>query len=401
MKIKELNIKHFKGARNVEIHANPKCNEISGPNGAGKSSIIDAIIAAIGGARVIPPKPISDGEGKGEIILITDDGWSVVKRFSEGKNTRIDIAHNGTKKGQRDLDNFITDFTFDPLAFCRMPFEKQIIALKTMLGEEFQNKLVALDTDIADKTNERLLLGRIIKNYGEIKEVIKTDPVDIADITQELKVATKWNADQEIKQNQIYQHNIKISKLKKYIAKLEQELSTKKCELEETLTIELPEPMQPKDIAEYHNKLVCVGNTNRAAMEYETYKGKIKEKQNNEEKYENLTKEIEKAKSDKERLFKKAKFPIDGVTFSDQLRIAGIPFEQLSSSEKIEISAKIGASINNKLKIMLIKDGSLLDQISYDILLKVAGEKDIQLWIETVGNGHGDSIHIEEGEIKC
>jgi hypothetical protein len=42
-------------------------------------------------------------------------------------------------------------------------------------------------------------------------------------------------------------------------------------------------------------------------------------------------------------------------------------------------------------------DGSLLDKKSFEELKQIAVETDYQLWVETVGEGHGDSIEITEG----
>ena len=51
MKIQHLTVRNFKGARRIEIHAHPTCNELVGDNGAGKNSVLDAIVAALMGAR--------------------------------------------------------------------------------------------------------------------------------------------------------------------------------------------------------------------------------------------------------------------------------------------------------------------------------------------------------------
>ena len=66
-KIKKLYIKHFKGIREVDIYPDPTCQEIAGENAAGKSSVLDSIVASIAGKRAIDPRPLRDGEGKGEI----------------------------------------------------------------------------------------------------------------------------------------------------------------------------------------------------------------------------------------------------------------------------------------------------------------------------------------------
>ncbi len=74
-----------------------------------------------------------------------------------------------------------------------------------------------------------------------------------------------------------------------------------------------------------------------------------------------------------------------------------IPFEQLASSEQIRISAAIACALNPTLRVMIIKDGSLLDDDAMAVLSAIAGEKDIQIWIERVGNDKHTSVVIEDG----
>jgi hypothetical protein len=142
---------------------------------------------------------------------------------------------------------------------------------------------------------------------------------------------------------------------------------------------------------------------NSEADRYERYKErsnelKLLDKQQNE-----LTEIIHRLRNERAQLARSIDLPVDGVSFDDDgvIRVNGIPFDQLSSSEKIRISARIGAAVNSALRIMLIRDGSLLDETSFDELVGVAEEEDVQLWIESVGaHYHEDAIHIEAGEIR-
>ena len=78
----------------------------------------------------------------------------------------------------------------------------------------------------------------------------------------------------------------------------------------------------------------------------------------------------------------------------------GVLLEQASAAEQLRISAAIGAALNPKLRIMLLRDGSLLDQQSMTLLEKFASETDTQIWIERVADEPGGvGIYIEEGEV--
>ena len=58
-------------------------------------------------------------------------------------------------------------------------------------------------------------------------------------------------------------------------------------------------------------------------------------------------------------------------------------------------------ALNPALKIILIKDGSLLDEEGIKTVTEIAKGKDYQLWIECVKDSPGCGIYIEDGEIKA
>jgi hypothetical protein len=75
----------------------------------------------------------------------------------------------------------------------------------------------------------------------------------------------------------------------------------------------------------------------------------------------------------------------------------GFPFEQASSAEQLRVSAAIGMALNPELKVMLIRDGSLLDAESLRLLSELAERADHQIWIERVSTGEEVSVVIEDG----
>ena len=76
----------------------------------------------------------------------------------------------------------------------------------------------------------------------------------------------------------------------------------------------------------------------------------------------------------------------------------GLPFEQASQAQQLRASVAIGAALNPKLRAMLVRDGSLLDEDSLALLTAEASRSDLQVWLEVVGR-EGDGIVIEDGEV--
>ena len=56
--------------------------------------------------------------------------------------------------------------------------------------------------------------------------------------------------------------------------------------------------------------------------------------------------------------------------------------------------------MNPKLKILLIRDGSLLDEDNLKMVAEMAEEEGGQLWLERVGEGKECQVIIEDGRIK-
>src|SRR4029077_4178854 len=117
---------------------------------------------------------------------------------------------------------------------------------------------------------------------------------------------------------------------------------------------------------------------------------------------EHLTGLIEGMDQSKNEATTKAKYPVDGLQFDTAggITLNGIPFEQCSSAEQLRVSVAIGIALNPKLKVLLIRDGSLLDDKSLLQVMAMAKEADAQVWIERVGEDEQTSVVIEDGAIR-
>jgi len=105
--------------------------------------------------------------------------------------------------------------------------------------------------------------------------------------------------------------------------------------------------------------------------------------------------------SKRERL-SKAAYPIEGLAVSEtgSVLFNGIPFSQASRAQKIRTSVAIGAAMNPKLKVLLIEDGSLLDDDGLKLVAGLADEYGFQIWIERVGDKDASAIIIEDGHVR-
>ncbi|TXH49489.1 MAG: hypothetical protein E6Q97_22580 [Desulfurellales bacterium] len=93
--------------------------------------------------------------------------------------------------------------------------------------------------------------------------------------------------------------------------------------------------------------------------------------------------------------------PIPGLGFSEsEVTLNGIPLSQSSSAEQLRVGLAIAIAANPNMKVMLIRDGSLLDDDSLRLVEESAKAAGAQVWVEMVGRDGQCSVVIEDGAVK-
>jgi hypothetical protein len=77
-----------------------------------------------------------------------------------------------------------------------------------------------------------------------------------------------------------------------------------------------------------------------------------------------------------------------------------LPFEQASDAERLSASVRIAAALAPKLRVIRIRDGSLLDDSSMALLRQFAQDHDFQMWIERVDSTGAVGFVIEDGHVR-
>ncbi|RLI52205.1 hypothetical protein DRO61_00310 [Candidatus Bathyarchaeota archaeon] len=124
---------------------------------------------------------------------------------------------------------------------------------------------------------------------------------------------------------------------------------------------------------------------------------KIKERHVEIQKKKNLsvkmTEEINKCVKDKKQVFIDNPLPVKGLEFTeDKVLYKGLEFNenQHPTSVIIGVGVKIAMAMNPNLKIIIIRDGSLLDKKLYNGILTMVEKNGYQLFIEMVDWNAGD-----------
>jgi hypothetical protein len=96
----------------------------------------------------------------------------------------------------------------------------------------------------------------------------------------------------------------------------------------------------------------------------------------------------------------RAQMPVPGLGFGQQaVTYNGLPLDQASDAEQLRVSCAIAMAANPKLRVLRVRDGSLLDDKSLAILAEMAESADFQCWIELIKGGPA-AIVLEDGHVK-
>jgi ABC-type dipeptide/oligopeptide/nickel transport system ATPase component len=155
------------------------------------------------------------------------------------------------------------------------------------------------------------------------------------------------------------------------------------------------------DTAALRETIKNAESTNQQIREARIYREKVNTLKAEEAASEDLSDQLQSNARRKREAIQKAQYPIEGLSLSDEyVTYRGIPFEQLSGAETLKVSMAVAMAVNPKLRVIRIKDGSLLDSKNLAIIDQMAGENNFQIWMESVDESGEIGIVIEAGEVK-
>ncbi len=458
MKIVKLTAENVKRLKAVNIKPDGALVQISGRNAQGKTSVLDSIEMVLGGGDHICSKPIRHGTQKAKIICELDGGLVVKRTFTAtGGGTLIVENKEGARfpSPQAILDKLIGKLTFDPLAFTRMQPKAQLETLKSLVGLDFaaaeqeRAKLYAKRTDanrdaarlqsivasmplhqsappceisVSDLAQEldrrqsinlkiqtaakeleqaKAAMDRAGKSQAEIRDAKekaiedREQQIKDADAELESEIARLRERHFAKKQRIIATAKNAVATCDQLIVVRDQEVQALQASAERLTAIAAAEP---EDIETLRLEISQAENRNSQFRENQRRTEAAKQADAAKLASEQLTSAIDKIDADKSTALSNAKFPVDGLSFDESgVVFNGIPFDQASSAEQLRVSAAICFAMNPTLRVLLIRDGSLLDSDGLKTLAEIAEDRDAQIWIETVSDGSKVGVVIEDG----
>ena len=283
--------------------------------------MLDAIAAALGGAKKMPSNLTRDGAMNPASMRIALSNGLVVER--KGKNASLTVTDpTGGRHGQKLLDSFVNQFALDLPAFMAASSKDKAHALLDTLGiavqlDELERKEKAL-------YDERTAIGRIAdakeKHAQELPEYpdAPEEPLSISELIRQQQALLQRNAKRQAHMDEINRlreqkqlWTERVEKAKEELAKAEEMYAIYSGKLADA---EAPEqtPMESteeleRNIAEHEaiNAHVTANITKALAQD---------EAHQHRKQYDDLTQQIERLRLDRLALLDECKLPLPDLT---------------------------------------------------------------------------------------
>lgn len=414
--------------------------KIAGRNNAGKSSVLDLILFALGGGRVQPSLPVRQGTTRAKDVVDLQDttgrpalrvtrvwtssnSYLTVERFQDGRTAQI-------KSPQDFLDSLVgAGLGFDPLAFTRLKQAQQVDQLLDVLQlTEDPREIDAQKSEAAAARTE------VNRDARALRARLEACPVPSAEIPDaevsisallsertELEIQQQAKYDAEQAANRASQALQDAEAVVRRLAEQVDELTAKldyargrlsvatgaaqsaKTQFETAASVaaQMPDP----DFADVDGRLQTVESTNRAVRAKLEFQQLIQEFDAKIQAADTLTAHIRQLDERKRALLLGAKFPVPGLGFEIvsgeySPTLNGVPLAQSSQSEQIRVGIALAMALTPQVRVVLIRDASVLDQGSMAEVERLAARQDFQVWCEVVNpGGDDDAFVIEEGRV--
>lgn len=409
MRIVQLDSENVKRLRAAHIKPDGNMVVIGGKNGAGKTSVLDSIMYALGGRDAIPVEPIR--RGAEEAAIDVDLGDLKVRRTFTAKGSYLTVTTTDGAKypsPQAMLDDLVGRLSFDPVAFSRMKPAEQAAALRELVGID-HSELDAKRKAVYDRRTEA---NRDLKRLNAQvdgmthHEDAPDEPVSVTELSAKLEEAIQCNRKIELAAEDAMKLARDVEMIDEMIASLEEKLNDARADRAkvaerlarcEAAALEA----KPIDTREIREQIAAAESINAKVRDNQRRAAAIAERDEFAGSVEQMTARIAEFDAKKEADLAAAAFPVEGLGFDENgVTLNGVPFAQASAAEQLRVSVAMGLAANPRLRVILIRDASLLDVDSMALLEQMADEHDAQLWVERVGEGDECSIVIEDGAVK-
>ena len=401
-KITEATLTNFQKVSFAKIVPSGNLIVLAGKNESGKTSTLDGLQATLCGhnSRDIK-RPIKDGHGKGAIEIQLSDGSTLLRGYTPSGSTLKGKDAAGAKFGQQDIDKRLSALGIDGRKFISLGAKEQLAALLSIVELPF----VPAELDAERKKIEaaRLLVGQQGKAIGEVAfdASLPTEETSAGEIIASIRAAEDAKRELAEVEDGVKIAADNVEKITARIAELTAELGNWSVTLESRTAILAATP-QPADTSALEAQLAAVEETNAAIRANNTAIQQAKNKEVLREKYSAHTADLEAIDKRKKDGLATAVMPIEGLDFDEEgVLYQGVPFSRASGAKQLIVSAAMIMATNPEIRVIVIRDGNVLDTDNLALLRDMAEATDFLVFIEIVAEDAGDhEYYFTDGELN-
>jgi recombinational DNA repair ATPase RecF len=433
LRITGIDIHNFERIKVVSLKIDPEKGlvTIGGENAQGKTSALDSIEAALGIVRDKVKKPCRDGEPNAKIRLTVPPYefiryWDDGKGKDEGKKVPVLKVFMKMENGEKTsigspsafLKSIIGGAFTDPVEFLTMQPKDQRATLIELTGlnlDEIDAKIKQAWDEYQRLTKVQQVLEAKFQEQPHHPDAPKEQlsMTNLSDNLQDAMTRNQWNDQERTAARQLYNDAQTAEQRAKIAADAVKELEQKLIEAKKlseaadeeasNLTkmaesrMSKANQLKDEDLTPFREALNSAERTNimvreNAAKEAARVEWSKAEAESGRqwEAYQGLN-------LDKKHILSEASFPVPNLGFdSEQVTLNGNPFSQASSAERIRAAVAISLARAGQLPLILIKDASVLDAKSLQVLADEAEARGAQVFAEIVANRDDDGNYDKE-----
>ncbi|MFN7591098.1 MAG: hypothetical protein ACK5UQ_21685 [Planctomycetota bacterium] len=238
------------------------------------------------------------------------------------------------------------------------------------------------------------------------KHEAPAEPVDVGELAEQLKAAQLQNQENARQRAALASARDNLATRKARVANLRAELAraeeAARSSAEAVQNLEgVTSKLQDVDTSALLERIRGAESTNRLVRENHQREAIVAEQAVAASQADALTQEIEAVDQRKAEAISAARMLVPGLGLGADgvVTLNGLPLDQASAAERLRVSVAIGLAMNPRLRVLLIRDASLLDRESMRQVAVLAKEAGAQLWVERVEVDDQTTVLIEDGQV--
>lgn len=422
-----FSVSRYKGIKGtVEISPDGASIVVQGKNGSGKSSFIDGIaqLFRLDDIKKVP-NPIHEGEESAVSEFVdTERDVRLVREWKYDRNGKVKqeltaYSLDGAKyaSAMEKVKELTGGLIFDPSEFLLMDPKQQRDALleKVTLKvdlDQLNREQLAAEEDRREKGQLARAAEGAVDNAEKPDAGTPLVPVATADLVAELQRVTAQNRYRADASAKLASLAADQETCEARIARLQEELAAA-IVARDTVRAEIVSAKeafeslpQEVDTADLQRKIDNVDEVNRQVQLAQILARLKADADVKRTEWKNADAKVEAIIQRKKDALAEAVFPDPSLSVTDErVLVDGLPFtrEQVNSATQIRVALNIATAGNPELKLIFVKEGDLLDEVSLAEVDRIATERGYTVLIERgrpdVGGLVATFVEMEDGEV--